>query len=173
MIKKTITYDDFNGDKQTEEHYFHMSKMELVDMELSKEGGLSTFLPAIVKSGDTRKILDIFRSIIAQSYGVRSDDGKRFNKDPKATEEFMNSLAFEAMFMELVSSETAAGEFVAGIIPKDLADSPEISNALTSLNSSKSEELPWANRAPSSKELQSMTKAQLLEVMKRKSSSQE
>ena len=135
MIKKTITYEDFNGDKQTEDHYFHMSKTELINTEMSYEGGLSTILPELIKEGNAARLLEMFQSIIRKSYGKRSEDGKRFIKDPEATEEFMQSQAYDALFTELVTSPDAASQFVQGIIPKDLLDIVEGAEQQKQVNS--------------------------------------
>ena len=42
MFKKTITYTDFNGNERTEDFYFHLSKAELAEMDLSKAGSRRT-----------------------------------------------------------------------------------------------------------------------------------
>ena len=40
MLKKTITYTDFDDNERTEDFYFHLSKAEIAEMELSENGGL-------------------------------------------------------------------------------------------------------------------------------------
>ena len=85
MLKKTITYEDFNGDKVSEDFFFHLSKAELVELELSHKGGLSEALKRIVESEDGKAIIAEFKNIILSSYGQRSDDGKRFVKNQAAT----------------------------------------------------------------------------------------
>ena len=41
MIKKTIEYVDYNGENRKEDFYFNLSKAELMELEMSKNGGLS------------------------------------------------------------------------------------------------------------------------------------
>ena len=41
MLKKTITYTDYNDNERTEDFYFNFSKAELTEMELSTVGGLT------------------------------------------------------------------------------------------------------------------------------------
>jgi len=84
MIKKEITFTNFNDEEVTEEHYFHLSKSELIDMELETEGGLSTKLAAIVEGADVKEILQTFRDIIAKSYGQRDPvNASKFFKSPR------------------------------------------------------------------------------------------
>lgn len=122
MLKKTITYEDFNGDQVSEDFFFHLSKAELVEMELSHDGGLSEALQRIVDAQDGKGIVTEFKNIILSSYGKRSEDGKRFVKNATIREEFESSEAYSALFMELVTNTDAAVEFVNGVVPQGLAE---------------------------------------------------
>jgi len=117
LLKKTITYTDFNGDLVTEDHYFHLSKADLVEMELSVEGGMHDYLKAIVESENGKAILSTFKDLILSAYGERSEDGKRFIKSPVLREEFQSTEAYSALFMELCTDPKAAADFVNGIVP--------------------------------------------------------
>lgn len=122
MLKKTVTYVDFNGDQVTEDLYFHLSKAEIVELELSQKGGLSEQLKRIVESEDGKAIISEFKNILLSSYGKRSEDGKRFIKTQALRDEFESSEAYSTIFMELVTDAGVAAEFVQGIIPNDLAE---------------------------------------------------
>ena len=50
MLKKTITYTDFNGEKREEDFYFHFSRAEILEKELSVEGGLGAMLRRIINA---------------------------------------------------------------------------------------------------------------------------
>lgn len=120
MLKKTITYEDFNGEEVSEDFFFHLSKAELVEMEVSHEGGLSESLQRIIAAEDGKAIIAEFKEIILGSYGKRSEDGKRFVKNATIREEFESSEAYSALFMELVTDAESAVEFINGIIPQGL-----------------------------------------------------
>ena len=122
MLKKTITYQDFNGDEVVEDFFFHLSKAELVEMELSHKGGLSDALQRIIAAEDGKGIVDEFKKIILGAYGKRSEDGKRFVKNANIREEFESSEAYSSLFMELVTDTDAAVEFINGIVPQNLAE---------------------------------------------------
>lgn len=122
MLKKTITYNDFNGDGVSEEYFFHLSKAELVEMELSHQGGLSEALQRIIAAEDGKGIVAEFKNIILSAYGKRSEDGKRFVKNATIREEFESSEAYSTLFMELVTDTDAAVEFINGIIPQGMAE---------------------------------------------------
>ncbi len=122
MLKKTITYVDFNGDEVSEDLFFHLNKAELVELELSHQGGLADSLQRIVDAEDGKAIIAEFKSIILGSYGKRSTDGKRFVKNQQLRDEFESSEAYSTLFMELVTDTDAAIEFVKGIIPAGMVE---------------------------------------------------
>ncbi len=122
MLKKTITYEDFNGETVSEDFFFHLSKAELVELELSHEGGLSASLQRIVAAEDGKGIIAEFKNIILGAYGKRSDDGRRFIKNQQLREEFESSEAYSTLFMELVTDTDVAVEFINGVIPAGMAE---------------------------------------------------
>lgn len=137
MLKKTITYEDFNGETVSEDFFFHLSKAELVELEMSHEGGLSAALAKIVAAEDGKSIIAEFKKILLGAYGKRSDDGRHFVKNQELREEFESSEAYSTLFMELVTNTDAAIEFINGIVPKGLAQEvAEVANkpALTAVS---------------------------------------
>jgi len=123
MLKKTITYKDlFTDEEITEDFFFHLSKAELVELELSHQDGLSEALKRIIDAEDGKGIVAEFKNIILLAYGKRSEDGKRFVKNANVREEFESSEAYSALFMELVTNTESAIEFINGIIPQGMAE---------------------------------------------------
>lgn len=117
MIKKDITFTDFDGNEQTETHYFHLSKADIIEMEMSEDGGLSGKLQKIGTEGTPKEILNHFKQFIAKSYGHRPEGTTKFIKNEARTEEFMSSEAYSELFYELVTDAKAASNFIVGLIP--------------------------------------------------------
>jgi hypothetical protein len=120
MLKKTLTFEDFNGEKVTEDLYFNLTKAELVKMEFTQEGGLRDTLALIIASQDTKQIIEFFQKIILSAYGKKSDDGKKFEKTDAIREEFTQTAAYDALFEDLILNAQGAAEFVNGILPSSL-----------------------------------------------------
>ena len=120
MLKKTVTYVDYNGVERTEDFYFNLSKAEVAEMELSVEGGFSKMLEEIVKSNDNARILELFKEMVLKAYGEKSADGRRFVKSKELAEAFSQTEAYSEIFMELAMDEKAAAAFVNGIMPPNL-----------------------------------------------------
>lgn len=123
MIKKIITYTDYNGVSRTEEYRFNLSKAEIMEMEMSTAGGLAEMLRKIVEAQDAPSLIKVFKDLILKSYGVKSADGKQFIKSEELSTAFSQTEAYSQLFMELVTNTDAASDFVNGIIPADMASS--------------------------------------------------
>ena len=122
MLKKTITYNDYNGVERTEDFYFNLSKAELMEMEMSISGGLTEMIEKIVATKDAPAIIKIFKELVLKAYGEKSADGKRFEKKNGAlAEAFAETEAYSQIFMELATDADRAAEFVNGIMPSDIA----------------------------------------------------
>lgn len=121
MIKKTVTYKDFDGNERTEDFYFHLTEQELTEWELSVDGGLSGVLSRIINSKDNKKLIEIFKDLLIRSYGVKTPDGRGFVKNQEVLNDFIYTQAFSDIYMELATDDNAASEFVNGIIPAKLA----------------------------------------------------
>lgn len=122
MFKRDITYEDFDGDKVTETFYFNLTRTELIQLEVEFKGGLKEALDRIIKSNDNKQLISEFQRIILLSYGVKSDDGKKFIKNNSLREEFSQSAAYDELFMELATNEEAAANFINGIVPKNFVE---------------------------------------------------
>lgn len=121
MLKKKVTYEDFNGQTRTEDFYFNLTKAELMEMETSVNGGLSEMLKQVIGSDDKPTLVRIFKDLVLRSYGERSLDGKRFIKNDEIREAFSQTQAYSDIFMELATDDKVATEFIKGIVPSDLA----------------------------------------------------
>lgn len=119
MLKKEITYNDFNGTERTESFYFNLTKAELTEMELGTEGGMSGMIEKIVAEQDIQRIMELFKSIIQKAYGEKSLDGRRFVKNQEILDNFTQTEAYSKLFMELATNADAAAEFVNGLMPDD------------------------------------------------------
>jgi hypothetical protein len=117
MLKKTFTYTDYNGVERTEDHYFNLSKAELMEMELSTTGGLAEMINKIVAAQDAPAIVKIFKELVLKAYGQKSADGRRFVKSKELSDEFAQTEAYSQLFMELATDADAASKFVNGIVP--------------------------------------------------------
>lgn len=119
MLKKTITYTNFNDVEVSEDFYFHLSHADLIELEMSKKGGMEKYIQAIIAADDRATIMAEFKKIILLSYGQKSDDGSKFIRNNKIREEFESSEAYSELMMELCTNAGAAAEFINGIVPKN------------------------------------------------------
>ena len=128
MLKKTITYNDYNGTERTEDFYFNLTKAEIMEMEMSTSGGMAEMINKIVASQDAPAIIKIFKELILKAYGEKSADGKRFVKSEEISVAFSQTEAYSQLFMELATDADAAAKFVNGIVPTADRKAIEMSN---------------------------------------------
>lgn len=117
MLKKKITYTDYNETERTEDFYFNLSKSEVMEMEMTTTGGLAEMITNVVAAQDTPSIIKIFKDLVLKSYGEKSPDGKRFIKSEELGIAFSQTEAYSNLFMELATDSTAAAAFINGIVP--------------------------------------------------------
>lgn len=118
MLKKTITYTDYDGLERTEEFRFNLTKAELMDMELTTAGTFSETMKRIIAEKDIIRIAKLFKELLLKSYGVKSDDGKRFVKNQELSEAFSQTEAYSDLYIELLSNPEEAAKFFAEVAPK-------------------------------------------------------
>jgi len=121
MLKKTITYTDYNGKERTEDFYFNLTRTEITELEVSEEGGLVEMINRITKEEDAKEIFRIFKMVILKAYGKKSDNGRRFIKSDELSNEFAQTEAFNVLIMSFFNSEGSgdvAAQFMNGIVPQ-------------------------------------------------------
>lgn len=117
MYKKTFTYKDFDGNTRTEDFYFNVSKPEVAKLQFSYKGGMDKYLQEIVDAEDLPAMYDFFSKLVEMSYGVKSEDGRRFIKDEQTTKEFMETEAYNEYLFLLMSNENEMNAFIEGALP--------------------------------------------------------
>lgn len=139
MLRKTITYTDlFDGTEHKEEHYFNLTKAEMIEYDAmyADRGGVMKYLTWLVENEKQNELIIAFKELILRSYGERDSNG-RFFKNQAIRDAFMSTEAYSELFMEISSSEQAATAFVNGLfsgIPelkdKDLTKMAKESNVV-------------------------------------------
>lgn len=123
MLKKTISYFDFDNQETSETFYFNLSQAELLELELTTEGGYGEYLQKLAEEASLRPgdLIKELKFLIKKAYGERSEDGKRFVKSEKLSEDFGFTNAYAALFFELSTNVDSTVEFVNGIMPGEVA----------------------------------------------------
>lgn len=120
MVKETIKYIGFDDKEREEDFYFNLNKTELMEAELSVPGGLSTAFEKAMKAKNIAAVVFMFRDLLWRAYGEKTADGRGFHKSPQLTQAFVETPAYDKLFMELVTSEDKARVFLDNLMPKDL-----------------------------------------------------
>ena len=122
MLIKPITYTTYDGTKLTEDFYFNMTEAELMEMHLSTTGGMEQTVRRIISAHDQPTLFKLFKDLILNAYGVKSLDGKRFEKSEQLKKDFEHTPAYSVLFMELINDADKAAEFITDIMPESLRE---------------------------------------------------
>lgn len=126
MLKRSIEYEDYDGNARKEDFYFNMSNPEAMRLEMSFKGGMSAALSEIMKNEDAAKMWDFFEKIILTSYGEKSEDGKRFRKKDDngvaLSIGFEETPAYSALITEFMQDSDKASEFFNAVFSKEISD---------------------------------------------------
>lgn len=133
MIKKTITYTDYNGVERTENFYFNLTEAELTEMELSMAGGYQQYVQNVIDAKDGPSLIRLFKDLIMRTYGVKSPDGREFRKSEEISRSFTQTEAYSKLFMELATDSKAAADFVNGVVSDDMRRRMAEQNKLTTI----------------------------------------
>ena len=146
MLAKTITYNDYDNNERTETLYFNMNKMELTEFaaDLTDDvfknvSGVKTIqdVANVANKMGSKGIIKFIKELVLRSYGVKSEDGRRFIKSKELSEEFSQTIAYDMFMSELMSDDKAASNFVNGLIPASMAG--ELDEVKAQLESSNQE----------------------------------
>lgn len=130
MIKKTITFTDFNGLERTEDFYFHLSVTEIGELNLTEPGGYFDYLQRAVNKLDMKALWEGLKTLVTKAYGVKSGDGRNFRKSPEALDDFMSCGAYDVLMQELFESDDKSTAFINGVIPENVKLSDELMQAV-------------------------------------------
>lgn len=132
MLKKTVTYEDFDGNTRTEDLYFNLTQTEATEFALELPDRVTSSITEndtdeqiatkFVEQIGGKGVFEFIKKLVLKSYGVKSLDGRRFIKKPELAEEFSQTLAYDQFIMDLMQNEEAAAEFVNAVIPASLAE---------------------------------------------------
>lgn len=129
MIKKSISYTDYNSKSVAEDVYFHLS-IDTITNNLGLADDLQSLQEMIIGDGNERElttpekqqVLDMVKRFIELSYGVRSEDGSRFRpgtRYPELWDDFRDSAGYDAFLWALFQDPKSAMVFMNDVMPKE------------------------------------------------------
>lgn len=124
MIKKTLTYLDYEGVEHTKDFYFSMSQTEFTLLNNQIPGGFDTYLKRIQEDHNEEQLLNLLTTFIVEGYGERTPDGLGFIKEDaqgrKLGKLFLCTEACDNLLTELLEKENNIGAFMTGMMPASI-----------------------------------------------------
>lgn len=134
MLKKVINYVDFDGNQRSEVCHFNLTQTEALEIALDLPDDVTASAQDLesidmneagikfVEKLGSKGTFEFIKQLVLKSYGIKSQDGRKFEKSAAIREDFSQTLAFDTLFMELMQNDLAASEFVNGVLPASLAE---------------------------------------------------
>ena len=119
MLKKDITYEDYNGQEVTEAFYFNFTKLELLEKDL-EFGGLEETVKRLTETNNAKEAYGLFKVVVLDAYGKKSEDGKRFIKNAEIRSELENSPALAELIFEFIEHPERGAAFMEATLPAKL-----------------------------------------------------
>lgn len=118
MLKYDVTYENFDGEKETRTLYFDLGRRDLLKMPNGLVKRLEDTTPEEIAEDPLQVARDVI-AIVLLAYGERQGD--RFVKSKKISKRFEESLAFETFLDDLLNKEGTFERFVQGVFPAEVA----------------------------------------------------
>lgn len=123
MYRKRVKYKDYLGQDREEIFDFNLSDSEIMELEADYEGSITEMIAKLSKKNEHADVIKIMKKIVLMSYGVISEDGRRFIKNDEVRDAFYQTEAYSTIFTELATNDVKAAEFFERIISnKTFAD---------------------------------------------------
>ena len=123
MIRKTLTYLDYEGQEHTKDFYFSLNQTEFALMNNRMPGGFEAYLKRIQEDHNEEKLLEMLVWFIEEGYGIRMGDDDFIKEDEvgrKLGKRFRCTEACDKLITELLEKENNIGAFLIGMLPESL-----------------------------------------------------
>lgn len=111
MIKRTIKYINFDGEKVSEEATFHASKTDLLI--------ITTDIEKLQETDDMALAFPILKNILVNSYGVRK--GELFVQDEATKDRLRYTPMLDSIIFDLLRNPKDMVKFIVGLLPNDIS----------------------------------------------------
>lgn len=140
MFKKTMKFDDLDGEEVEQTFYFNYTKKEVAELiefgaiqefadpnkeympleEMLKKLSTPTSESGLSNTENNRQAYDIFQNLILDAYGQKASDNRGFNKSVELRTYLKNHLAFVEMIWEFIGNPAEAAKFIESCLPPKL-----------------------------------------------------
>lgn len=124
MFKKTMKFDDLDGNEVTQTFYFNYNKKEIAELLEFKqlEEKMKLLKTPVEESGlsqveNNQQAYDIFQDLILDAYGEKGTDNVTFVKNDELREYWRSHVAFVELIFEFLENPLLAAQFFENCLP--------------------------------------------------------
>jgi hypothetical protein len=127
MFKKTVQYEDLEGNTVQDTFYFHFNQLEVVEMMELED--LEAKVKRLTETENAKEAYEIFKNLIIRAYGEKTLDNRGFDKSPEIRKKFETSLAMPEIIFEFVQNPQLGAEFIEKCLPPKLVAAAKAAQA--------------------------------------------
>lgn len=124
MFKRTMTFDNLEGEEVSQTFYFNYNKKEIAELLEFKqlEKKLKLLSMPVEESGlsqqeNNQQAYDIFQDLILDAFGQKGADNVTFSKTPELRAYWASHVAFVELIFEFLEKPQLAAEFIENCLP--------------------------------------------------------
>ena len=73
MLKQKVSYEDFDGNTQTEELYFNLNRMELLAFQQRYgSDNMEKYINQLIEDKKVQPMYDLLNDFVLTAYGIKS-----------------------------------------------------------------------------------------------------
>lgn len=118
MFQRTISYKNLDGEPVEATYWFNIDASEIALLKQTHKQDIEAYFQRIINSKNNLEILKMFQELL--QLGVFIRDGQRMDKSQDVKDEFMQTGAFNALFLELIQTKDQGAKFISDMFPQDL-----------------------------------------------------
>lgn len=122
MFEKQITYKNrFNPNEEiTDTYWFGVDASEIATLKAAHQRDIGEYFRRIQNANSTEELVKFYRELILLGVGIRV--GNRMDKSPEVQRDFVQTGAYDVLFMELIQSPDQGVGFINNMYPQDLIE---------------------------------------------------
>lgn len=122
MIAIDIEFEDLDGNTAVHKQDFHLNKKDLLRLQVMHEDGYGAYVQQELDSRDGDRIIAAFDHLLGLTVGVRSADGRKFERSEEYKKNFLESEYGSEFWVKLVTDAEYAGWWFQNVVPKKLLE---------------------------------------------------
>lgn len=130
MFEHSITYKNkFDGSEITDKYWFGIDESEIATLKATHQEDIGAYFRRIINANNSEDLVKFYRELLTLGVGIRV--GNRMDKSPEVQRDFIQTGAYNALFLELIQRPDQGASFINDMFPRELIEAYDRQQAET------------------------------------------